>query len=229
MDPRRCHPFRRWNRVAGRKPIRTLVTVAPTRRAATVQSVDERSRTSDVTVRRRAAAAARMVISSIAVAVPARYRSPGRAASPEFLRVRIDNVTPNLVTTTSEPTVTVTGTVTNTGDRPVRDVVAALTCPRPYRRRRDCEPSLRQTTSYQPVGDFRRISPEIVRGQRSGSRSPIPMRAPGPAPRNRSAWGVPLLVNVNGTDYGEVARLDDARFFCRSSAYLPRPHRHIGW
>ena len=43
-----------------------------------------------------------------------------------FLQVRIDRVTPDVVTTTSEPIVTVSGTVTNVGDRPVRDVMVRL-------------------------------------------------------------------------------------------------------
>ena len=56
---------------------------------------------------------------------------PPRAAAGEpgatpFLQVRIDQVTPQVVTTTSEPVVTVTGTVTNVGDRPVRDVMVRL-------------------------------------------------------------------------------------------------------
>ena len=54
---------------------------------------------------------------------------PIGAAEPDttaFLRVRLDSVTPDVVTTSSEPTITVTGTVTNVGDRPVREVVARL-------------------------------------------------------------------------------------------------------
>ena len=47
-------------------------------------------------------------------------------ASIPFLRVQIDSVTPDVVTTTSEQMVTVTGTVSNVGDRAVRDVVVRL-------------------------------------------------------------------------------------------------------
>ncbi len=54
---------------------------------------------------------------------------PSAAADPEpapLLTVRLDSITPDVVTTSSDPTVTVTATVTNTGDRPVRDVLARL-------------------------------------------------------------------------------------------------------
>src|ERR1700728_2381663 len=43
-----------------------------------------------------------------------------------FVQVRIDQVTPQVATTTSEPVVTGTGTVANIGDRPVRDVMIRL-------------------------------------------------------------------------------------------------------
>ena len=47
----------------------------------------------------------------------------GEPAATPFLQLHIDSVTPDTVSTTSEPMVTVTGTVTNVGDRPVRDVM----------------------------------------------------------------------------------------------------------
>ena len=53
---------------------------------------------------------------------------PNAAGEPgsDFLKLRLDSVTPDVVTTSSDPTVTVTATVTNVGDRTVRDVVARL-------------------------------------------------------------------------------------------------------
>src|ERR1700757_2921523 len=50
----------------------------------------------------------------------------GEPGATPFVQVRIDQVTPQTVTTTSEPVVTVAGTVTNVGDRPVRDVMIRL-------------------------------------------------------------------------------------------------------
>jgi hypothetical protein len=51
------------------------------------------------------------------------HAAAGEPGSVPFLQVRIDRVTPEVVTTTSEPVVTVTGTVENIGDRPVHDVM----------------------------------------------------------------------------------------------------------
>ena len=50
----------------------------------------------------------------------------GEPGSVPFLQVRIDRVTPEVMTTTSDPVVTVSGTVLNVGDRPVRDVMVRL-------------------------------------------------------------------------------------------------------
>src|ERR1700728_1739269 len=63
------------------------------------------------------------ILGAGAVLPPAAAGEPG--AIP-FVQVRIDQVTPQVATTTSEPIVTVTGTVTNIGDRPVRDVMIRL-------------------------------------------------------------------------------------------------------
>lgn len=177
-------------------------------------------------VRRRAAAAARMVIVVAVAILPAALPVSAEPGSPEFLRVRIDNVTPNLVTTTSEPTITVTGTVTNTGDRPVHDVVARLE----HAPAVSASSGLRtilaaDNESYQPIGDFVEVSPEIVRGQAVGFTFTYPMRAPVEPALGIDQPGVyPLLVNVNGTpDYGEAARLDDARFLLPVVGVPPDP------
>lgn len=163
----------------------------------------------------------------VAVAIlPAALPVSAEPGSPEFLRVRIDNVTPNLVTTTSEPTVTVTGTVTNTGDRPVHDVVARLEHAPAVSTSSGLRTILAaDNESYQPVGDFVEISPEIVRGQAVGFTFTFPMRAPVEPGLGIDQPGVyPLLVNVNGTpDYGEAARLDDARFLLPVLGVPPDP------
>ena len=61
-----------------------------------------------------------ILVAAPAVAPQAAAGEPG---SIPFLQVHIDGVTPDVVTTTSEPVVTVTGSVQNVGDRPVRDVM----------------------------------------------------------------------------------------------------------
>src|SRR5258705_11346325 len=50
----------------------------------------------------------------------------GEPGATPFLQLHIDSVTPDIVSTTSEPMVTVAGTVINVGDRPVRDVMVRL-------------------------------------------------------------------------------------------------------
>ena len=70
------------------------------------------------------------VLAMLVLGLPRPAVSPRAAAgepgSTPFLQVRIDRVTPEVVTTTSEPVVTVSGTVLNVGDRPVRDVMVRL-------------------------------------------------------------------------------------------------------
>src|SRR5208283_2519411 len=132
-----------------------------------------------------------------------------------FVRVRIDQVTPDVVTTASQPVVTVSGMVTNIGDRPVRDVMvrlehaAAVTASAVLRTSLDGD-----TDQYQPAADFLTVSPELRRGQEVGFTLSAPLRS-----LETPSLGIdkpaiyPLLVNVNGTpDYGAPARLDNARF-----------------
>ncbi|MGB3355351.1 MAG: DUF6049 family protein [Mycobacterium sp.] len=133
----------------------------------------------------------------------------------DFLQVQIDEVTPDVVTTTSEPMVTVAGTVRNIGDRPVRDVVVRL----------EHGPAVTSSTAlrtdlsgnvdqYQAVADFITVAPEMARGQDVPFRLTYPLRATDRPSLNIEEPGVyPVMVNVNGTpDYGAPARLDDSRF-----------------
>jgi hypothetical protein len=132
-----------------------------------------------------------------------------------FLQLRIDHVSPDLVTTTSEPVVTVAGVVTNVGDRPVRDVVIRLehasAVASSTELRTDLSGSL---DKFSPVADFINISTEMARGQTVPFTLSYPLRAADQPSLQIEQPGVyPVLVNVNGTpDYGEPARLDDARF-----------------
>nr|WP_232077843.1 DUF6049 family protein [Mycolicibacterium aichiense] len=154
---------------------------------------------------------------------PAAAGEPGSAP---FLQVRVDSVTPDLITTTSEPTVTVTGTVTNVGDRPVRDVVARLEHAPAVTSSAGLRTNLGGANDqFQPVGEFTAISPEMQRGQAVGFTFSYPLRS-----RTAPSLGVeqpgvyPLLVNINGTpDYGDAARLDDARFLLPVLGVPPDP------
>lgn len=146
------------------------------------------------------------------VAPPAAADEPG--ATP-FLTVRIDSVSPDVITTTSPSTVTVTGTVTNVGDRAVRDVVARLEAAPAV----DESSALRTSLAgageqYQPVGEFITLTDQLERGQSTPFSFSYPVRSDVEPAFGIERPGVyPALVNINGTpDYGAPARLDDARF-----------------
>ena len=114
-----------------------------------------------------------------------------------------------------DPVVTVSGMVTNIGDRPVRDVMvrlehaAAVTASAGLRTTLDGG-----TDQYQPAADFLTVAPELQRGQQAGFTLSAPLRSLTKPSLGIDQPGIyPILVNVNGTpDYGAPARLDNARF-----------------
>ncbi|MCI4674027.1 hypothetical protein [Candidatus Mycolicibacterium alkanivorans] len=173
-----------------------------------------------MTARGRAGGAARYLLivgllALLGLPTTAAPAAAGEPSSAPFLHVRIDAVTPDLVTTTSEPTLSVTGTITNVGDRPVRDVVARLEHAVAVTSSSGLRTTLDGSTdAYQPVGDFTNIAAEIPRGRAVGFTFSYPLRGDAVPSLGVDKPGVyPLLVNVNGTpDFGEAARLDDARF-----------------
>jgi len=142
---------------------------------------------------------------------------PRGAAEPEPaapLTVRLDSVTPDVVTTSSDATVTVTGTVTNTGDRPVRDVLARLEQGPAVTSSPALRTSLAVGGGFEGVGDFIRVASNLDRGQAAGFEFSVPIGAgPQPSLRIDTPGVYPVLVNVNGTPAdGVVASLDQARF-----------------
>ncbi|OBA81829.1 hypothetical protein A9W99_12760 [Mycobacterium sp. 1164966.3] len=139
----------------------------------------------------------------------------GEPSATPFIHVRIDQVTPDVVTTTSDPVVTVTGMVTNVGDRPVHDVMVRLEHAAAVVSSAGLRTSLDGgTDEYQPAGDFATIAPELQRGQEAGFVLTAPLRSLTKPSLGVGQPGVfPILVNANGTpDYGAPARLDNARF-----------------
>ncbi len=131
-----------------------------------------------------------------------------------------------MVTTTSEPVVTVTGTVTNVGDRPVRDVMVRLEHAAAVNTSAGLRTTLDGgTDQYEPVADFLTVSAELQRGHKAGFSLSAPVRSLTKPSLAIGKPGVyPLLVNVNGTpDYGEPARLDDARFLLPVVGVPPDP------
>ena len=168
---------------------------------------------------RRGRLARRIVgVVGLVAALPLSAAPPPAVAEPAsqgFLAVRVDSVSPEVVTTSSDPVVTVTGTVTNVGDRPVRDVVARLERSAPVSASSELRTRLGDPPDgFEAVGEFITVTAELDRGQAAEFRLSFPLRAGLPPALGIDAPGVyPLLVNVNGTpDYGEPARLDEDRF-----------------
>ena len=150
----------------------------------------------------------------------------GEPGATPFVQIRIDRVAPQVVTTTSEPVVTIAGQVTNIGDRPVRDVMIRLE----HAPAVDTSTGLRTnldggTDQYEAVADFLTVAPELQRGQKVGFNLSAPLRSLTKHSLSVGAPGVyPLLVNVNGTpDYGQPARLDNARFLLPVVGVPPDP------
>ncbi len=139
----------------------------------------------------------------------------GEPDAAPFVQIRVDTVTPDVITTTSDPVVTVTGTVTNIGDRPVRDVMVRLEQAAAVASSAGLRTNLDGADDqYRPVGGFATVAAELQRGQDIPFTLSAPLRSAHQPALDIDRPGVyPVLVNVNGTpDYGEPARLDDARF-----------------
>ncbi|CAM4357641.1 hypothetical protein MB901379_04906 [Mycobacterium basiliense] len=159
------------------------------------------------------------IVAGFAVALTAPAAAPrataGEPSATPFVQVRIDQVTPDVVTTTSDPVVTVSGMVTNIGDRPVRDVMVRLEHAAAVTSSATLRTSLDGSTDqYHPAADFLTVAPELERGQGVGFTLSAPLRSLTKPSLAIDEPGIfPVLVNVNGTpDYGAPARLDNARF-----------------
>ena len=106
------------------------------------------------------------------------HAAAGEPSATPFVRVRIDQVTPDVVTTTSEAVVTVSGMVTNIGDRPVRDVMVRLEHAGAVTSSVGLRTSLDGgTDQYQPAADFLTVAPELQRGQEAGFTLSAPVRS----------------------------------------------------
>ncbi|MFF0489120.1 DUF6049 family protein [Nocardia sp. NPDC004068] len=146
------------------------------------------------------------------------------ATEPKFLKLTLDSVSPNTVTTTSDAVLTVAGTVTNIGDRPVDDVSVRIQRAGAVSAGSGLRSALRlDQVNYDVVGPFQDIADRLTPGQRKQFTLRVGLRAEAPETSGGSPVtsalditepGVyPLLLNVNGEPtYGGQARLDDARF-----------------
>ncbi len=176
---------------------------------------------------RRAAAAVlavlALVLTTAGVSV-AQPRSDGSDA-PRFLELRIDSVTPTTVSTSSEPVVTVTGTLENVGDRDVEDIAVRLQRAPAVGSAEELRTALTwDQTAYDRTGPFESVADVLERGEQRQFRLELALRSAQDPSLGIDAPGVyPLLVNVNGApEYGGQARLDDARFLLPVLGGAPR-------
>jgi hypothetical protein len=184
------------------------------------------STTAAVLARLFAALALLMLIAAPTGILGAPHAVAGEPGAVPFLQVRIDRVTPQVVTTTSEPIVTVTGSIRNVGDRPVRDVMVRLEHAAAVTSSAGLRTNLSgNVDQYEPVADFITLAPELLRGQDVPFTLSYPLRSAELSSLHIEEPGVyPVMVNVNGTpDYGEPARLDDARFLLPVLGVPPEP------
>jgi hypothetical protein len=136
--------------------------------------------------------------------------SPGTAAAssaaePDRLRLDISSMAPRLVTP-HDHTLTISGTVTNVGDRRISDIVARLQ----VGQRQATEGDLKDTLAEPPrtdsgTSEWTTVSETLNPGESTAFTIKVPIADLGVS----GAPGVyPLLVNVNGTPaYGGPARL----------------------
>ena len=171
--------------------------------------------------------AAILALLALLCAPPIAVADPDPAA---LLTVRLDSVTPDVVTTSSDPTVTVTATVTNVGDRAVRDVAARLEHGPAVTASSALRTSLYIGGEFEPVGDFVTVTGQLDRGQAAGFTFKVPIRATGQPSLGIDAPGVyPILTTIDGTpEDGEPTRLDEARFLLPVTGVPPDPTTPTG-
>lgn len=170
--------------------------------------------------------AALLLLMLTVVPIAAPRAADAQPSSTPFLQVRVDAVTPDVVTTTSQPVVTVSGVVLNVGDRAVRDVVVRLEDAAAVATSSGLRTNLTgDVDQFEPVADFVTLTPELARGQEIPFVLSYPLRSADRPSLSIEEPGVyPVMVNVNGTpDYGAPARLDDARFLLPVLGVPPDP------
>ncbi|MPZ82644.1 MAG: hypothetical protein GEV28_20485 [Actinophytocola sp.] len=131
---------------------------------------------------------------------------PPAQGAPTLLRLEVDTMTPRIVTA-GTPQLTVTGRVTNTGDRRVDDIRVKVQRGEPVESDRDLRdlPGLATDSASSPFAD-------VARSLAPGDTAPVSVTVPVRGVEQSLALtqpGVyPVLVNVNGRpDYGGQARL----------------------
>lgn len=148
----------------------------------------------------------------------------------EFLRISLESIDPSTVTTSSPGVVTASGTLANVGDRPVRNIAMRLQRGAAITTSAGLGDSLSaDANSFETVGDFTDVSQQLGPGRSIpfSLRIDLSSNASGAPSFQIDKPGIyPVLVNVNGTpDFGNPARLDDARVLLPVVGLPPNPLR----
>lgn len=157
-------------------------------------------------------------------------RSPSR-----FARIVIDSMTPNIVTTTSRPVVTVSGRVDNVGDRSITDLTIRLERGDPVASAAGLRTDLADDDPAVAVaGPFEALSDSLAPGESVGFRMSMALSANnGPDGQGLaiSQPGVyPMQVNVNGTpEYGNTAQVAGSRMLLPVLSLPPDDTRAAGY
>lgn len=154
----------------------------------------------------------------VAATAPAAAQ-PAESTATQFLGLSIDSISPAVGSTTNNR-VSVTGTVSNVGDRRVSDISVRLQRGQALSATDDVRSSLeRDQSTFDVVGPFIDISEGLLPGESSTFSLTLALFADQAASSSSGSLAIssagmyPLLVNVNGTpDFGGPARLDDSRF-----------------
>ncbi|MFZ2527454.1 MAG: glycoprotein [Rhodococcus sp. (in: high G+C Gram-positive bacteria)] len=163
----------------------------------------------------RSGAAVLVVLALVFVAIGGATAHADSDKASRFLELRIDAVTPSVVTDGSDPVVTVSGTVRNIGDRDVSDISVRLQRAPMITGTAELRTTLTLDQSgFDTVGEFESVDDLLEQDEERRFALDMPLRSATEPSLGIDTPGVyPLLVNVNGTpEYGGEARLDDARF-----------------
>ncbi|WP_410871555.1 DUF6049 family protein [Nocardia sp. A7] len=155
------------------------------------------------------------ILGSMTLLPAVAHAQTDESGTPKFLKLTLDAVAPGTVTTGSDPKLTVSGTVTNIGDRVVDDVSVRIQRAGAVESPSGLRSSLRlDQVNYEVTGPFQDVASQLSPGQRKQFSVSIALRAGSEPSLGLTDPGVyPLLLNVNGEPaYGTQARLDDARF-----------------
>jgi len=144
--------------------------------------------------------------------------------NPHFIRLQVDAITPNTVTSATAGPVTARGLVINDGDRDVRNLQVRLERAPRVQTATELRTALRSVpTELSTEGAFTTVSDKLRPGESAPFSVSLPLSGDLSNSLGLTQPGVyPMLVNVNGEpDFGGRARLDVAHFLLPALSLPP--------